>query len=110
MAVADAFSAMTTTRAYRKGLEWEAALEEIRASVGTQFDPAMARAFLGAAEKRRPKGRAGLRLIGSDDEDSLQSGNPQDMAGKENGKASFEGSELQSSANEPAPQVRSTKG
>ncbi|BDI31904.1 hypothetical protein CCAX7_39550 [Capsulimonas corticalis] len=55
MAVADAFSAMTTDRPYRKGLEWEAALKEIRANSGTQFDPAMANAFLRAAAKRVPQ-------------------------------------------------------
>jgi diguanylate cyclase (GGDEF)-like protein/putative nucleotidyltransferase with HDIG domain len=53
-AVADAFSAMTTDRPYRRGLDWDTALEQIRVNVGTQFDPAMARAFLSAAEKRRP--------------------------------------------------------
>ena len=52
MAVADAFSAMTTDRPYRKGLDWEFALEEIRGNTGTQFDPAMAEAFLKAAAKR----------------------------------------------------------
>jgi diguanylate cyclase (GGDEF)-like protein/putative nucleotidyltransferase with HDIG domain len=52
LAVADAFSAMTTTRPYRQGMEWGAALAEIRANVGTQFDPQMAEAFLTAAQKR----------------------------------------------------------
>lgn len=53
MAVADAFSAMTTDRPYRKGLNWEVALAEIEANIGSQFDPTMARAFLRAADKRR---------------------------------------------------------
>jgi putative nucleotidyltransferase with HDIG domain len=35
----DAFSAMTTTRAYRKAMSVEAALAELRACAGTQFDP-----------------------------------------------------------------------
>ena len=52
LAVADAFSAMTTTRPYRKGMDWETALGQIGANVGTQFDPAMAAAFLTAAQKR----------------------------------------------------------
>jgi len=52
LAVADAFSAMTTDRPYRKGMDFSVALEEIRANVGTQFDPEMARAFLSACEKR----------------------------------------------------------
>ena len=55
MAVADAFSAMTTDRPYRKGLDWDIALEEIRGNIGTQFDPAMADAFLKAAAKRTPQ-------------------------------------------------------
>lgn len=52
MAVADAFSAMTTDRAYRRALSWEAALDEIRANIGTQFDPKVAEVFLQAAQKR----------------------------------------------------------
>ena len=52
MAVADAFSAMTTDRPYRKGMDWETALSEIRAGIGTQFDPVMADAFLRAAQTR----------------------------------------------------------
>lgn len=35
----DAFSAMTTTRSYRKAMSTEVALEELRACAGTQFDP-----------------------------------------------------------------------
>jgi len=52
MAVADAFSAMTTDRPYRKGMDWETALSEIRAGIETQFDPVMADAFLRAAQTR----------------------------------------------------------
>src|SRR5581483_5206252 len=56
LAVADAFSAMTTDRPYRRGMDWDTALGEIKANIGTQFDPAIAQAFLRAAEKRRPAG------------------------------------------------------
>jgi HD-GYP domain-containing protein (c-di-GMP phosphodiesterase class II) len=35
----DAFSAMTTTRSYRKAMPTEAAFAELRACSGTQFDP-----------------------------------------------------------------------
>lgn len=35
----DAFSAMTTTRSYRKAMDTEAALAELRRCAGTQFDP-----------------------------------------------------------------------
>lgn len=53
LAVADACSAMTTSRPYRQALEWGQALKEIEANIGTQFDPQMARAFLRAARKKR---------------------------------------------------------
>jgi HD-GYP domain-containing protein (c-di-GMP phosphodiesterase class II) len=52
LAVADAFSAMTTDRPYRKGMGWAVALQEVQANIGTQFDPRMARAFLSAIRKR----------------------------------------------------------
>lgn len=52
MAVADAFSAMTTDRPYRKALPVQVALEEIRKNRGTQFDPLMAEAFLRAMSRR----------------------------------------------------------
>ncbi|HET9677951.1 MAG TPA: HD-GYP domain-containing protein [Solirubrobacterales bacterium] len=37
----DAFSAMTTTRSYRKAMDTAAAVEELRRCGGTQFDPAV---------------------------------------------------------------------
>jgi len=40
LAVADAFSAMTTDRPYRKALTREEAVAELQAGSGTQFDPA----------------------------------------------------------------------
>jgi putative nucleotidyltransferase with HDIG domain len=46
VAVADTFDAMTTDRPYRKGLAVSAALGEIERCAGTQFDPAIAAAFL----------------------------------------------------------------
>ena len=54
MAVADACSAITTERPYRKGTPWSMALREISACSGTQFDPQVAQAFLRAAHRRRP--------------------------------------------------------
>jgi HD-GYP domain-containing protein (c-di-GMP phosphodiesterase class II) len=53
MAVADAFSAMTTDRVYRRSLSWDAALQEIKANRGTQFDPTVVDAFLRAEFTRR---------------------------------------------------------
>jgi HD-GYP domain-containing protein (c-di-GMP phosphodiesterase class II) len=44
--VADSFDAMTTDRPYRAGLTKEQALTEIETNAGTQFHPAIARAFV----------------------------------------------------------------
>ena len=44
--VADSFDAMTTDRPYRPGLSREAALMEIERNAGTQFHPAVAKAFV----------------------------------------------------------------
>ncbi|MDG2113004.1 MAG: HD-GYP domain-containing protein, partial [Actinomycetota bacterium] len=48
VAVADAFDVMTSTRSYKKALSHEAARQELARNVGTQFDPAVVRAFLEA--------------------------------------------------------------
>jgi HD-GYP domain-containing protein (c-di-GMP phosphodiesterase class II) len=53
LAVPDTMSAMTTDRPYRKGLTWEAALEEVERKSGTQFDPSIVAAFLSAEKKHR---------------------------------------------------------
>ena len=45
IAIADAFSAMTNDRVYRKAVGVEAALDEIRRHAGGQFDPAIVEAF-----------------------------------------------------------------
>ncbi len=52
MAVADAYSAMTTDRPYRKRLSMEVALEEIIKNTGIQFDPQMVKLFLVAVAPR----------------------------------------------------------
>ena len=44
--VADSYDAMTTDRPYRPGLSQEAALMEIERNAGTQFHPAVAKAFV----------------------------------------------------------------
>jgi HD-GYP domain-containing protein (c-di-GMP phosphodiesterase class II) len=44
--VADSYDAMTTDRPYRPGLTQEAALMEIERNAGTQFHPAVAKAFV----------------------------------------------------------------
>jgi HD-GYP domain-containing protein (c-di-GMP phosphodiesterase class II) len=48
ISVADAFEAMTGWRSYRKPLSVDAALFELAANSGTQFDPAVVNAFLAA--------------------------------------------------------------
>jgi HD-GYP domain-containing protein (c-di-GMP phosphodiesterase class II) len=50
LAIADAFDAMTSTRPYRRALPAAKALAEIERCAGSQFDPAMAAAFLDAWE------------------------------------------------------------
>jgi putative nucleotidyltransferase with HDIG domain len=42
----DAFSAMTTTRSYRKAMPIEKAIAELRACAGTQFDPEVTRVLV----------------------------------------------------------------
>lgn len=50
LAVADSYDAMTSTRAYRQALSKEEATRELEAHAGTQFDPAVVRAFLEVLE------------------------------------------------------------
>jgi HD-GYP domain-containing protein (c-di-GMP phosphodiesterase class II) len=52
MAVADAYSAMTTTRPYRKGLTERQALAEIQRGLGVQFDPQIGTLFIRLREAR----------------------------------------------------------
>ncbi len=51
MAVADAYSALTTDRPYRKGMEVARALAILEDGAGTQWDPACVSAFLAARRK-----------------------------------------------------------
>ncbi len=52
VAVVDAFDAMTTDRPYRRGRSVEAALAELRAESGRQFDPRVVDAFAGVLSER----------------------------------------------------------
>jgi hypothetical protein len=52
IAVADAFDAMTSTRAYRRALAQEIAFAELRDKVGTQFDGPCVEALIVAIERR----------------------------------------------------------
>jgi HD-GYP domain-containing protein (c-di-GMP phosphodiesterase class II) len=55
LAVADAYDAMTSLRAYRDALGHDAALEEIGACAGTQFDPVVAGVFVELGRERAPR-------------------------------------------------------
>jgi diguanylate cyclase (GGDEF)-like protein len=50
VAVADAFSAMTTTRPYRKALTVAESLKRLRAAAGTQLDPRLVATFVNGIE------------------------------------------------------------
>jgi diguanylate cyclase (GGDEF)-like protein/putative nucleotidyltransferase with HDIG domain len=47
LAVCDAYDAMTSDRPYRSALSKAAAVQEVDLNIGTQFDPALAEAFIG---------------------------------------------------------------
>lgn len=53
MAVADVFDALASDRAYKKAFSFEKAIEIIRESSGTHFDPLVVQAFLNAEERVR---------------------------------------------------------
>lgn len=46
VAIADTYDAMTSTRSYRKALDHEVAIEEIKRCSGSQFDPNLAGKFI----------------------------------------------------------------
>jgi putative nucleotidyltransferase with HDIG domain len=54
IAIVDAFDAMTSTRAYRSGMTCAAALHEITARAGAQYDPELARSFADAIGQLTP--------------------------------------------------------
>ena len=51
IALADTYDAMTSTRPYRKALEHETAINEIKRCFGTQFDPKLAEIFVSLSDK-----------------------------------------------------------
>lgn len=51
IALADTYDAMTSTRSYRKALEHEVAIEEIKRCAGTQFDPVLADLFVKCSDE-----------------------------------------------------------
>ena len=54
LVVADSFDAMISDRPYRPGLSKEEALAEIERNIGTQFHPAVAKAFISVQRGRDP--------------------------------------------------------
>jgi HD-GYP domain-containing protein (c-di-GMP phosphodiesterase class II) len=64
--VADAFDAMTSTRAYRKALSQATAFEELRAKSGTQFDATCVEALITALERRGERYGAGHETDAAD--------------------------------------------
>jgi HD-GYP domain-containing protein (c-di-GMP phosphodiesterase class II) len=50
----DAYNAMTTDRAYRSAMSPQAALEELAANAGTQFDPEVVSALAEVVEEGEP--------------------------------------------------------
>jgi hypothetical protein len=53
--IADAYDAMTSTRAYRKALSQDVAFQELRDKAGVQFHPACVEALIHAVERRGEK-------------------------------------------------------
>jgi len=53
LAVADSFDAMRSNRPYRAAMSFEGAMEELRRSSGSQFDPAVVKAFRAVAWRIR---------------------------------------------------------
>ncbi len=60
--IADAYDAMTSTRAYRKAVSQEVAFQELRDKSGTQFHPACVEALITAIEKRGEMHGAGFEI------------------------------------------------
>ena len=54
--IADTFDAMTSTRPYRKGLDYSVAFEELHQFSGSQFDPKCVNAFVEGMRKEALKG------------------------------------------------------
>ena len=62
VAVADAFDAMTSTRAYRKALSQEVAYDELRKNAGTQFNPDCVEALIRVLDRRGEQYGAGFEV------------------------------------------------
>ena len=56
IAICDAYQAMVVDRPYRRALSQDAAIEQLRACAGSQFDPQLVKVFVGAMEKEGAPG------------------------------------------------------
>jgi response regulator RpfG family c-di-GMP phosphodiesterase len=63
VAIADAYDAMTSDRAYRKALPHDIACGELERCVGIQFDPEIVKVFLHAIEEYRKLETAAGRVV-----------------------------------------------
>ena len=53
LSIADAYDAMTSNRAYRRSMEHNVAVAELRRCASTQFDPVLVEAFIKGIERHR---------------------------------------------------------
>jgi len=60
--IADTFDAMTSSRPYRKGLDYEVAYAELEEFSGSQFDPELAHAFIKAMKREVAKNEPTFKL------------------------------------------------
>jgi HD-GYP domain-containing protein (c-di-GMP phosphodiesterase class II) len=67
LVVADAFDAMTSDRPYRPGLSVEEAIAELERNIGTQFHPAVAKAFIALQRGEKP-----FSVLTPDERDQLR--------------------------------------
>lgn len=54
LAIVDSYDAMISDRPYRKGIAYQAALQEVERCAGSQFDPALAQLFLEMMHRKDP--------------------------------------------------------
>ncbi len=75
VAVADSFDAMTSSRPYRRALDYQSAIAELEAGRGTQFDPRLVDLFISLQREHKAPAVAGgsrrLLLVGLS-EDSVR--------------------------------------
>jgi hypothetical protein len=62
VAVADAFDAMTSTRAYRRALTQDVAFDELGSNAGSQFNPVCVSALIAAITRRGERYGAGFEV------------------------------------------------